>query len=60
MIISLNPYLEEIIIDNRTDFFGEFVSCINQGMQVEGYVCRLVGTKLKTTKSIEVKLANGE
>lgn len=60
MIISLNPYLEGIMIDDKTEFFDEFVDCVEQGMRVYGYACRLVGTKLEIIKSIEIKLSNGE
>lgn len=60
MIISLNPYLEEILIDDKTEFFNEFVACIEQGMQVAGYACKLIDRKIEISKSINIKLADGE
>ena len=45
MIISLNPYLKSIEINRETEFYREFVKCINDGMDVKAYTCSLVESK---------------
>ena len=45
MIISLNPYLKSIEINRETEFYREFVKCINDGMNVKAYTCSLVESK---------------
>jgi len=57
IIVSLNPYVSEIRIDNTTDFFTCFQACIEKGMLVKGYGCNLVGGSLKISKSIEIIIA---
>ena len=56
IIVSLNPYVSEIQIDDQTEFFRHFQVCIDQGMIVKGYACSFVEGCLKINKAIEIKL----
>lgn len=56
IIVSLNPYVREIQIDRKTNFFTHFQACIEKGMMVKGYSCGLVDDYLKINKSIEIKM----
>lgn len=56
IIVSLNPYLKEIQINQNTEFYKEFLSCIDKGMTVKGYVCNLIDNNLKIRKSIDIKV----
>ena len=41
MIVSLHPYVTEIVIDRNTLFYKELSSCIELGMVLSGFTCRL-------------------
>lgn len=41
IIVSLNPYLKAIYIDQESEFYSRFIKCTNQGMKVFVYTCRL-------------------
>jgi DNA-binding sugar fermentation-stimulating protein len=56
IIVSLNPYVSEIQIDDQTEFFGQFKACIDQGMIVKGYACGLVENCLKINKAVEIRM----
>lgn len=46
-IVSLSPYVKEIVIDPSTPFYQEFCKCMNHGMRATAFSCRLVnGTPL--------------
>ena len=56
MIISLNPYLKSIEINRETEFYREFVKCINDGMNVKAYTCSLVESKPVIKSCIPVSI----
>lgn len=56
MIISLNPYLKSIEINRETEFYREFLKCINDGMNVKAYTCNLVGSKPVIKSCIPVSI----
>lgn len=41
IIVSLNPYVKEIVIDRNACFFQPFTECLNMGMTIKGFTCRL-------------------
>lgn len=41
IIVSLNPYLKSIYIDSKSDFYLKYIKCINKGMKIMAYTCRL-------------------
>lgn len=55
IIVSLNPYVNEIHIDRKTAFYNHFQACIKKGMMVKGYACNLIDSNLKIRKSIDIK-----
>lgn len=56
IIVSLTPYLKEILIDNNTEFYKEFVTCIKQGMIAKAYTCRLSDDEILIEKEIPIVL----
>ena len=56
IIISLNPYVRKIKIDQKTKFFNCFHDCIEKGMIIKGYTCDLIGGNLKINKEIELDI----
>ena len=55
MIVSLNPYLKEIRIDEKTEFFSELSSCIEKGMAVKAYSCKFDEDQLLIRNEIPIK-----
>ena len=55
MIVSLNPYLKEIRIDEKTEFFGVFSSCIEKGMTIKAYSCKFNAEQLLVANEIPIK-----
>lgn len=56
IIVSLTPYLKEILIDNKTEFYKEFVTCIKQGMIAKAYTCRFSNDEILIEKEIPIVL----
>lgn len=56
IIVSLTPYLKEVLIDDKTEFYKEFVKCIKQGMIAKAYTCRLSDGKILIEKEIPIVL----
>ena len=54
MIISLNPYLKSIEINKDAEFYVEFMRCIEAGMTVKAYSCRLVDYQPIISNSLSV------
>lgn len=40
-IVSLSPFVQQISIDAKTHFYKEFIRCIQLGMHVSAYSCRV-------------------
>ena len=55
-IVSLSPYTHEIVIDKSTDFFKAFHACLELGMKVTAYSCRLKSDNIVIDKEIPVIL----
>lgn len=54
-IVSLSPYVKEVEIDRSTPFYKEFVACIEHGMRVAAFSCRLVDGMVLVNRRISVK-----
>jgi len=55
MIVSLSPYVKDIIIDDTTPFYQEFVKCVQLGMAPVAFTCRLINGMPLIDKAIPVK-----
>ena len=55
IIVSLNPYLKEIQIDEKTEFFSKFSSCLEKGMVVKAYSCKFNEKQLLIANEIPIK-----
>ena len=55
IIVSLHPYIKEIKLDKNTPFFVELQECINNGLIVKAYSCRLKQDNAIIDKEIFVK-----
>lgn len=53
-IVSLHPYVKKIQIDSTTDFYLELMKCIEAGLILKGYTCRLHNDNVLIDKEISV------
>lgn len=53
-IVSLHPYVKFIQIDTATEFYSELVKCLNVGLVLKAYTCRLQNAKVQIDKEINV------
>lgn len=53
-IVSLHPYVTEITLDRDTAFYMELSRCLELGMWLAGYTCRLKNGTMKIEKEISV------
>lgn len=54
-VVSLSPYVTEIVIDQSTPFYRELKSCIDLGMEIAAFTCRLIDGTPKIDKCIRIK-----
>lgn len=54
-IVSLSPYVKEIVIDPSTPFYQEFCKCMNHGMRATAFSCRLVNGTPLIDKEIPIR-----
>ena len=54
-IVSLCPSVKEIIIDRDSEFYTEFSKCVQCGMQVSAYNCKISGDELLINKTLIIK-----
>lgn len=54
LIVSLNPYIQEISLDQGTEFYHALKSCIEQGLMLKGYTVRFKGSRLVIDREIPV------
>ena len=53
-IVSLHPYVCEIVIDQKTEFYIELKRCINLGMLLHGYTTRFDKNGVKIEHEIPI------
>lgn len=41
VIVSLNPYVQEIMILKNTEFYSHLMRCIEHGLEIDCFTCRL-------------------
>ena len=54
-VVSLCPSVKEIIIDRDSEFYTEFSKCVQCGMQVAAYNCKISGDELLINKTLIIK-----
>ena len=54
MIVSLHPYLKSIELDVKSEFYALIVKCIDLGMILKAYTCRLKDNSIIIEKEIPV------
>lgn len=54
-IVSLHPYVTEITLDKGTPFYKELVCCMELGMKLAGFTCRLHNGLMKIEKEVPVR-----
>ncbi len=57
--VSLNPYLQGIIIDEKTEFYTEFSKCIEKGMTVKAYASCLNNFEIAIKREILISYRKG-
>lgn len=55
LIVSLHPYIKEIRIDESTEFYSELIQCIDNGLVLKGFSCRLTREGIIIDKRIPIK-----
>lgn len=51
-VVSLHPYVTEITLNRNSDFYNELSRCVELGMKLVGFSCRLRNGKMKVEKEI--------
>ena len=54
VIISLHPYVKNVQIDTNTDFYTKLSKCLEAGLILKAYTCRLINDKVLIDKEISV------
>ena len=54
MIVSLNPYIREICLDQETEFYPALKACVEQGLILKGYTVRFKDLRLVIDREIPV------
>lgn len=54
--VSLHPYVKNITIDSNTEFYTELVKCLDAGLILKAYTCRLQNDKVLIDKEICVEI----
>ena len=54
IIVSLNPYLKEIVINKDTEFYVELTRCIEKGMELRAYTSHLKDYEIEIKKQIQL------
>ena len=52
IIVSLNPYIKRLTIDQSTEFYAELTQCIEKGMEIRAYTSHLKDYKIEIKKQI--------
>ena len=52
VIVSMHPYIKNIQIDRNSKFYSELVKCLEVGLILKGYTCRLKNDKVTIDKEI--------
>ncbi len=56
IIVSLSPYVEAIEINVDTPFYTELVKCINKGMRLSAYSCKLADGTIEIKREIQIRM----
>lgn len=56
IIVSLNPYLKSVSISQDTTFYKELYSCLESGMKISAFACRLKNNDVFVTHEIPVHM----
>lgn len=51
-IVSMHPYIKNIQIDRTSEFYSELVKCLEVGLILKAYTCRLQNNKVRIDKEI--------
>ena len=54
LIVSLNPYIREICLDQETEFYPALKACVEQGLILKGYTVRFKDLRLVIDREIPV------
>lgn len=55
VIVSLHPYIKSVDIDISSEFYSELTKCIDAGLILKAYACRLLQDKIIIDKDIPIK-----
>lgn len=53
-VVSLNPYIKELKLNNDTEFSNELNKCLEAGMIVKAYSCKLSNQKLIIHREVKI------
>ena len=56
MIVSLNPYIESVSISKDTTFYKELYGCLECGMKISAFACRLKNNEVLVVHEIPVHM----
>ena len=56
MIVSLNPYLKSVSISQDTTFYKELYGCLEYGMKISAFACRLKNNEVLVAHEIPIHM----
>lgn len=54
IIVSLHPYVKNIQVDTNTEFYSELIKCVEAGLILKAYTCRLQNGKILIDKEVKI------
>lgn len=55
-VVSLNPYVKEIKLNENTEFSNELKKCLEEGMVLKAYSCKLNDDSIRIQREIKIEL----
>lgn len=55
-VVSLNPYVKEIKLNENTEFSNELKKCLEEGMVLKAYSCKLNDDRIRIQREVKIEL----
>ena len=55
-MVSLNPYVKEIKLNENTEFSNELKKCLEEGMVLKAYSCKLNDDRIRIQREVKIEL----
>ena len=56
IIVSLSPYVKKVAISRGSDFYQELIKCLDNGMTISAFTCRMKNNRISIERKIPVHM----